>query len=301
MVIRVPAVVANKARATGDEAWLTSIDELVTDLACDWELTTGEALEGGTEAVVVEATTSDGREAVLKLLVPRDGRNAREEAAVLAACGGQGCAELLRFDPDRSALLLERLGPSMFDLGLPYGQRLPILIDLAAAAWCPPGALVDVVQDGHDKAVWLIDFIEANWTTLGRPCSRAAVDDAIAAATRRAEAHDLGRAVLCHGDVHQWNTLRAGDGWKLVDPDGVIAEPEYDLGVILREDPDELVAGDAKAIVAGVARRTGTDAAAIWDWASVERVATGLLATSIDLQPIGAQMLAAADQLVAIT
>ena len=29
------------------------------------------------------------------------------------------------------------------------------------------------------------------------------------------------RAVLVHGDVHQWNALRAGDGFRLVDPDGL--------------------------------------------------------------------------------
>ena len=103
--------------------------------------------------------------------------------------------------------------------------------------------------------------------------------------------------MLCHGDVHQWNALRAGDGWKLVDPDGLIAEPECDLGIILREDPDELLSRGAAATVAGVAARTGTDPEAIWDWACAERVSTGLVATAIDLQPVGRQMLAAADHL----
>jgi streptomycin 6-kinase len=44
-----------------------------------------------------------------------------------------------------------------------------------------------------------------------------------------------------HGDVHQWNALEAPadveQGFKLVDPDGLLAEAEYDLGVIMREDP----------------------------------------------------------------
>jgi len=42
--------------------------------------------------------------------------------------------------------------------------------------------------------------------------------------------------VLLHGDVHQWNTLQAGVDWKLVDPDGLLAEPEADLGVLMREE-----------------------------------------------------------------
>jgi streptomycin 6-kinase len=50
-------------------------------------------------------------------------------------------------------------------------------------------------------------------------------------------AHDDERAVLVHGDVHEWNALQApGGGFKLVDPDGLVAEPEYDLGVLMRED-----------------------------------------------------------------
>lgn len=296
-MVDVPEVVQNKARANGDAAWLGALPALVADLAASWDLDLGETIEGGTEALVIGATTDDGRDAVLKLLVPRDGANAREEAAVLRACGGDGCAELLRFDERRSALLIERLGPSMHDLGVAFDDRLRILADTARAVWRPPGDLAETLMHAPAKAQWLIDFIETEWERLGRPCSRAAVDEAIAAAARRARAHDPARAVLCHGDVHQWNTLRAGDGWKLVDPDGLIAEPECDLGIILREDPEEVVAAGARRVVGAVAARTGTDAQAIWDWSCAERVSTGLVATGIDLQPVGRQLLLAADHL----
>jgi streptomycin 6-kinase len=43
-------------------------------------------------------------------------------------------------------------------------------------------------------------------------------------------------------------------------------------------------------------RRCGLDATAIWEWGVVERVSTGLLCTRVDLQPLGRDMLAAADQ-----
>ena len=34
-----------------------------------------------------------------------------------------------------------------------------------------------------------------------------------------------------HGDVHEWNALAAaGGGYRLIDPEGAIGEPEYDLG-----------------------------------------------------------------------
>ena len=77
---------------------------------------------------------------------------------------------------------------------------------------------------------------------------------------------------------------QAGDGFKLVDPDGLLAEPEYDLGVIMREDPLD---DDLDARVAFLAARTGLDATAIREWGDVERVSTGLLCEKIDLQPVG--------------
>ena len=68
------------------------------------------------------------------------------------------------------------------------------------------------------------------------------------------------RAVLVHGDVHQWNALEAADGFKLVDPDGLLAEAEYDLGIIMREDPLELLDGDPHERARWLAARTGLDA-----------------------------------------
>lgn len=63
------------------------------------------------------------------------------------------------------------------------------------------------------------------WAELDRPCSEAAVDHAIACAQRRLEAHDDERAVLMHGDVHEWNALRSDGAFKLVDAEGLLAEP----------------------------------------------------------------------------
>lgn len=75
------------------------------------------------------------------------------------------------------------------------------------------------------------------------------MEHAVECVKRRERSHDDERSVLVHGDVHQWNALRADDdvtdGFKLVDPDGLLAEAEYDLGVILSDDPVELrSAGD---------------------------------------------------------
>src|SRR5439155_8960831 len=49
-------------------------------------------------------------------------------------------------------------------------------------------------------------------------------------------------------------------------PDGLIAEAEYDLGILMREDPRELLEGDPRSRARWLARRSGLDATAIWEW-----------------------------------
>ncbi len=296
MVTDVPAVVRNKALAAGAARWLAELPELVASLEQDWSIAVGRRYDGATEAFVAEATLEDGTAAVLKLLVPEAGAAAGNEIAVLRLVNGQGCARLLRADEARGALLLERLGRSLYELAPPLRERHEILCSAAGQIWRPaPGC---GLPTGAEKGRWLADFITEVWAELDRPCSERAVDYALRCAARRVAAHDDERAVLVHGDVHQWNALAAGGGvFKLVDPDGLLAEAEYDMGIIMREDPVELLAGDPRERARWLARRTGLDATAIWEWGAVERVSTGLLCTRVDLQPVGREMLAAADRI----
>jgi streptomycin 6-kinase len=67
----------------------------------------------------------------------------------------------------------------------------------------------------------------------------------------------------------------------------------------MREDPAELLAGGAAERCRWLARRTGLDATAIWEWGVVERVCNGLMCVQVDLQPFGRYSLAVAD-LVAV-
>lgn len=294
-VIEVPEVVSNKALAAGAGAWLDDLPALVAELEIEWDFTAGVPYTDGTEAYVASVTMGNGESAVMKLLVPRDGEAAANEIAVLRLAAGDGCAELYRHDAERGALLMEQLGPSIYQLGLPVDERHRVLCDLAERLWRPGQDVV--LPTGAEKATWLIDHITRLWNELDQPCSERAFEDALSCAERRRDAHDDSRALIIHGDVHQWNALRSHDGYKLIDPDGLLAEPEYDLGIIMREDPLELVAeGDPWRRAHWLAERTGLDATAIWEWGVVERVSTGLLATKIDLQPIGREMLAAADQ-----
>ncbi len=293
-MIEVTAVVRRTAVALGAGSWLEELPELIADLERAWSIVVGRPFADATEAFVAEATAHDGTPVVLKVLVPRPGEAARNEITVLRVTAGEGCVKLLREDDARGALLLERLGRPLSELALPLGQRHEILCSAAERVWRPaPGC---ALPTGAEKGRWLADFITLTWEELGRPCTERAVDHALACAERRVAAHDDERAVLVHGDVHQWNTLEAGDGFKLVDPDGLVAEAEYDMGIVMREDPLDLLDGDPFERSRWLARRCHLDAAAIWEWGVVERMSTGLLNTQDQLQPAGRWMLAVADR-----
>jgi len=295
--VDIPAVVRNKARVAGADDWLAGLPELVDELAGEWSFTPGASFADSTEAYVIAVTLADGTPAVLKLLVPRDGDAARREITVLHLAGGEGCARLLRADETRGAMLLERLGRSLFELRRPVDERHEILCTVAARLWRP--ATGAGLPTGAEKGQWLAAQIIRQWHAFDRPCAERTIEHALDCAERRIFAHDDERAVLVHGDVHQWNTLRAGEGWKLVDPDGLLADAEYDLGIIMREDPEELLVGDPGARARRLAALTGRDVSAIWEWGVVERVSTGLLCIEVDLQPWGDLMLRAADRIAA--
>jgi streptomycin 6-kinase len=298
-VLSIPGPVRALAEACGAEAWLDGLPALIARLEREWSITVGAGFPDGTEAYVAEAVRADGTPAAVKLMVPRGAGPdlAAEEVTVLRLAGGDGCVRLLAADEPAGAMLLERLGPSLSTMDVPCGQRIEILAGVAAKVWRPaPGAALPTAVE---KARRQIATIEQLWERYDRPCARSTVDHALTCARRRIAAHDPARAVLVHGDVHQWNTLSAGDSWKLVDPDGALAEPEYDLGVLMREDLPELMAADPWDRAHRLAARTGTDPTAIWEWGVLERVSNGLSCLRDGLAENGRLSLAVADTIAA--
>lgn len=297
VMIDVPASLRKARIAVGEVAWLDSLPELVSAMASQWSLSIGRSCDGfGMNALVVEATTADGTAAVLKLAPPSDADKLALEATVLRLADGHGCVRLLDADIARRAILLERLGPSMYDLGIPRQQRHELLLDAVRHMWRPVDPSVRL-QSGAERARWTIERLEQVWEQSHRACSDRVLADAIACAQRRVAAHDDARAVLCHGDLHELNALQTyDDTFRLIDPEGVMAEPEYDLGVLMRNAPGE---DDLHERADWLAAATGCDRTAIWEWGTAERVLSGLWCRVVDHQPHGDKQLADAERLYA--
>ncbi len=304
----VPELLVQKCRELGDEGreWLVGLDNLIEELQRDWQITVGSSLVGGSEGYVAEAETKDGSEAVLKIVMPEMAGNASfiNEVSVLRAADGSGYAQLLADDIERRAMLMERLGGSLRDMGMKPMEQMGIICSTLKQAWLhlPPESLV---RSGAGVADSYAEFITTLWEELNGPCSRSALDLALDFARSRKVAFDPKIAVLAHGDAHSGNTLldrRASSEtelkFKFVDPDGLAAEPAYDLGVLMREWIEEIV---EEPIPGGLERRTrlarltGVDGQAIWEWGFIQCMSTGLFLVQLGQKQLGAQMLSVAD------
>ncbi|HEX6709031.1 MAG TPA: aminoglycoside phosphotransferase family protein [Rubrobacter sp.] len=300
--LEVPEAVRRKAIARGPEGrrWLDRLGRLIGELEQDWGVAVGPALPGGSESYVAAARTDSGVDAAIKLEMPPYASFA-SEVRTLVAADGRGYVRLLDHDEERKAMLQERLGPSLRGFGLPIPVQIEILCATLKRAWDVP--VPAGLPSGAEKARWLSEFIAGMWEEVNRPCSRRVVEQALAFAKIREAAFDPETAVLVHGDAHSANALQdpgqAPTRFKFVDPDGLVAEPAYDLAIPMREWSRELLDGDAARLgrerCAYLSRLTGVDHRGIWEWGFVERVSTGLLAIQVGADEMGKGMLEVAE------
>ncbi|MFN3856164.1 MAG: aminoglycoside phosphotransferase family protein [Caulobacter sp.] len=292
----IPDVVARRAALRGAEGeiWLDALPALVVRLTEEWNLRPDRVMDGGTEALVLSVKTAANQPAILKIAPP--GEAFQRQLSVLIAASAECCPAVLAHEAASGTVLLEALGDALAASGEPINTQLGVLCDLLAKLWKrppPPG-----LPTGADKARQLISLIEDNGSRQGRPVPDETLQAALAAAGRRASAFDPTTAVLGHGDAHAWNALKGLGGYRLIDPEGYLIEPAYDLGVCLREWPEAYLAGDPLALGRArcrwLAARTGVDAGAIWDWGLIESVTSGLALLALGLEEDGRRHLAVA-------
>ncbi len=249
--IVVPERVQLRAEQSGHETrqWLKDLPGLLAELEQAWELSIGQPLSGGSSAYVAPVQTASGN-AVIKIAMPSLHRQHgfQQEIDTLLRADGHGYVRVFKFDYERRTVLLEQLGISMHERKLEPKQVIPLLCKTLQHAWLvPPGA--DQTMNALEyKAQTLAQLISELWDKLERPCSQNIVSQALEFARRRLDAFDPCRCVV-HGDPHAANAPlvgapRAGaeSGYVFVDPEGFLCEPEYDLGVVLRDWNEELLA-----------------------------------------------------------
>jgi streptomycin 6-kinase len=255
--------------------WLDRLPRLFDEQLDEWGLTRdGEDLWHGFCSLVAPVIGADGTPAVLKISFVGDDESLHEGLA-LQRWHGDGAVRLLRAEPHRRALLLERL--ERRDLTeLPDLEACAIVADLYARLHVP--AVPRLATLTSHVSSWLDDLaaqprdipIPLRFRDQARSVGRDLVSDPAS----------VGRII--HGDLHYENVLatpsvlRPDRGeWLAIDPKPMSGDPHYEVAPMLWNRYDEL-AGDVRHGVRwrfrALVEHAGLDEDRARDWVVVRMV-----------------------------
>ena len=173
-----------------------------------------------------------GARLVLKVGVPV--RELLTEAEALRVFDGRGAARLVQADAGVGALLLERLEPGTPLLSLcesDDGAATSAAASVMRKLWRPAPA----AHSFPTVADWGRGFLRLRERFGGGtgPLPRGLVEEAESLFAELLESS--AEPVLLHGDLHHGNVLAAArDRWLAIDPKGLVGEPAYEVGALLR-------------------------------------------------------------------
>ena len=212
-------------RVAGGDEWLASLPAIVEECVDRWELRLGPPFEPARIALAVPVTLPDGEPAVLKVnfSVPES----KAEAQALSHWQGRGAVQLIAYDEERRALLVERCLPGT---SIASNEDLDAADRIAASLlrrlWRPP--LEDhTFRLLEDVAAAWTRTLHEGWERLGRPMERSLVDRALEAVDDLSPTQPT--QVVCHTDFHGHNVLAASrEPWLAIDPKPIVGEPAFD-------------------------------------------------------------------------
>ncbi len=227
-------------------AWVEALPAQVTDLLDEWQLSTDGWMMHGYCALVAPVRTASARPAVLKIAFPDD--ESEHEHLALQHWGGGGAVKLLKADPRRRAMLLERL----------HQDRLTAIGDLEACE-VVAGLYARLHVPALPQLRTLTSYV-ARWSddlaALPRsgPLPRRLVEQAVSIA-RDLVSDPASTGTMVHGDLHYENVMAADrEPWLAIDPKPMSGDPHYELAPMLWNRFGE-VGGDVRE---GVRRRFHT-------------------------------------------
>ncbi|MGZ5404521.1 MAG: aminoglycoside phosphotransferase family protein [Nocardioides sp.] len=224
--------------------WVDRLPRLATDLMAEWALRRDGVLMHGHASLVVPALTEDGESVVLKVTFDGDDES-EHEALALRHWAGRGAVRLIRADPSRRALLLERLHPidlrDVWDI-----EACEVVAGLWPLLHVPALPQLRPVTAYVERWIAGLERLPANG-----PVPRRLVQQATSLAAGLVTDQDSTRCVI-HGDLHYDNVLAADrEPWLAIDPKPMNGDPHYEVAPMLWNRTAELV-GDLRG---GIRRR----------------------------------------------
>ncbi|MDF2828146.1 MAG: Streptomycin 6-kinase [Mycobacterium sp.] len=232
-VIDLPAAVRDMA-ARGPQ-WADWVDELPKAAAAqlsEWGLRADGDPASGSGSLILPVRTGDAERAVLKLAFPQD--EAAFEHLALRRWAGAAAVRLLRADPHRRALLLERANPT--DLRDSWDiEACETVATLYPRLHLSPMPQLPNLSDLVGR--WVA---ELGALPRSAPIPHRLVEQAIALG-RAFAGDDATSSTLIHGNLH-YRTVLAGDRepWLAISPRPVNGDPHYEIAPMLWHRWDEL-------------------------------------------------------------
>ncbi|HTX09740.1 MAG TPA: aminoglycoside phosphotransferase family protein [Solirubrobacteraceae bacterium] len=276
---RIPAdraeVIARRFGPTGAR-FLDELPGRLTNIVGQWGLTLGKSLPIGIGGYLVEAWTSAGDEAVLKLS-PTGGEQDRAnklEAYALERWNGHGAVQLLMADVSAGALLVERCVPGETIDTLPDDETVTTSCALAKQLHrVPDGEDERLLSNAIEQIAGIVGRLSRSMETMGHPLS--AHSERMIERVHRDVAAASERVVVCHGDLNPGNVLSAQRAaWLAVDPLPVLAPEAYDAVSLVWSKRDWLLAQPDPARVLQrrielAADTIGVSPQNVWAWTLV--------------------------------
>lgn len=245
-----------------DKTWLKTLPKLVNHFSREFGLSDLKPMNNLTYNYVLSGL-QDARPIVLKI-----GFDIEHEANALRAFEAFGGVRVLA--QTKETLLLERLIPGQ-SLKSYFSAKEEGSIEIACK----------VIKKLHQTPIpqnnsfpHLSDWLKI----LDRDYAQIKQEDVIKARMLKDKLLNLGgKQVLLHGDLHHNNILQHGDGWRVIDPKGVIGDAVYDLAVFIRNPIPELLENDRakdiiEARIKGFTKAIGAEEERVRDWCFVQSI-----------------------------
>lgn len=256
--------------------WLQNLPTLLATYEQRWSISVLPPFSNLSYNYVAPAVRADGTPVIIKTGVPND--ELLREIAALQIYDGHGIARLLEADPDNGIMLLEQLTPGTTLLAEVQArddeQATIIAAEVMRELWRP-------VPPGHSfptVAHWAkgMNRLRAEFDGGTGPFPNDLVELAEQLFAELLATMDT--PVLLHGDLHHENILAAERRpWLAIDPKGIVGEPAYEIGALLRNPlPQLLEVPHPERVTARrvdiLAERLGIDRARIIDWGLAQAV-----------------------------
>jgi streptomycin 6-kinase len=152
------------------------------------------------------------------------GPEAVHEAEALERWKGRGAVRLLRHDPERRALLIERCTPGTQLWALPDDEATELAAGVLEQLWVPAHEPFRRLAD--EAARWVEELPSSGYdpALVGRVLSFL-----------QEAAPSQHESVVLHQDLHGANVLLSERGWLAIDAKPLVGEREFDVASLIRD------------------------------------------------------------------